>query len=265
MNWFGRLFRKSKQDVQLDSELRFHIEQQTAASIAGGMPPDESRRRALAQFGGLESRKEETREARGTHFIETLLQDIRFALRMLRKSPGFTAVAVLTLALGIGATTAIFSVVNAVLLKSLPYQQPDRLMFVQERIPRLNQRPISVSAPDILVMQRDNRVFDALGAFCTQSANISGAGEPQRVQTARVSANLFPMLGANALLGRTFSPGEDPPGHFVTILSYALWQEHFGGDPAVIGKTIELDAKPYTIIGVMPANFEFPPRGMGGR
>lgn len=262
MRWLSRLFHRSKQDAQLDSELRFHVEQQTADNIAAGMNPAEARRQALAQFGGLEYIKEEARDARGTQFMESLVQDIRFALRMLHKSPGFTAVAVLTLALGIGATTAIFSVVNAVLLKSLPYQHADRLMFVQERIPKFDQRAIPVSAPDILVMRRDNHVFDSLAAFRTSAANLSGTGEPQRIQTARVSANLFPMLGANALLGRTFSPDEDSPGHFVAILSYALWQEHFGGDPTVIGKSIALDGQPYTIIGVMPASFELPPRGM---
>ncbi|HXT87223.1 MAG TPA: ABC transporter permease, partial [Verrucomicrobiae bacterium] len=262
MTWFFRFFRRRKLEAQLDSELRFHIEQQTANHIAAGMNPAEARRRALAQFGGLESRKEEAREARGTQFLDALFQDIRFALRMLRKSPGFSITAILTLALGIGATTAIFSVVNAVLLKSLPYQNPDRLMLVQERIPKLSNAAIAVSAPDIAVMQRENHVFESIAAFDTESLNLSGTGEPQRVAAARVSANLFPTLGASALLGRTFSRDEDPPGHFVTVLSYSLWQGHFGGNPAVLGKTIALDGLPYTIIGVMPASFEFPPRGM---
>ena len=262
MTWLSRFFRRSKQDAQLDSELRFHVEQQTAANVVAGMPPEEARRRALAQFGGMEYVKEETREARGTQFVESLLQDTRFALRMLRKSPGFTITAILALAVGIGATTAIFSVVNAVLLKSLPYRQPDRLVFVQERIPKFSQRAVSVSAPDILIMQRENHVFQSLAAFRGEALNLSGTGEPQRILGERVSASLFPMLGASALLGRTFSADEDPPGHNVAILSYAIWQEHFGGDPTIIGKTIALDGQAYTIIGVMPASFEFPPRGM---
>src|SRR5690348_4001958 len=262
MNWLTRLFGKSKQDAQLDSELRFHIEQQIATNIAGGMPAAEARRRAFAQFGGLEHMKEETRDARGTLSLESLLQDIGFALRMLRKSPGFSLTAVLTLALGIGATTAIFSVVNAVLLKSLPYDHSDKLVFVQERIPKFSQRAVSVSAPDVLVMQRENHVFDDLAAFRGEALNLSGAGEPQRLLGERVSSSLFPMLGAHALLGRTFSANEDPPGHFVTVLSYSLWQEHFGGDAGIIGKSIALDGQAYTIIGVMPAKFEFPPRGM---
>ena len=266
MTWFSRFFRKRRLDAQLDSELRFHVEQQTAANIAAGMSPAEAHRRALAQFGGLEPMKEDTRDARGTQFIESLLQDMGFALRMLRKSPGFSVTAVLTLALGIGATTAIFSVVNAVLLKSLPYQQPDKLMLIQERVSKLSDRPVAfeVSAPDILVMQRNNHVFDSLAAFRTQSANLSGRGEPQRIVTARVSTDLFPMLGASPILGRTFSPDEDLPGHYVTVLSYALWQDNFGGDPAIIGKSIALDGQPYTIVGVMPAGFQFPPRGMPG-
>ena len=262
MRWLIRFFSKSKLDAQLDSELRFHVEQQTAENIAAGMNPAEARRRALAQFGGLESRKEEAREARGTQILDALFQDIRFALRMLRKSPGFSITAVLTLALGIGATTAIFSVVNAVLLKSLPYQNPDRLMLVRERIPKFNERAIAVSAPDTLVMQRDNHVFASMAVFRTSASNLSGTGQPQRILTARVSASLFALLGADPLLGRTFSANEDPPGHFVTILSYSLWQERFGGDHGIIGKSIALDGQPYTIIGVMPASFEFPPRGM---
>jgi len=262
MTWFSRLLRKRRLDLQLDSELRFHLEQQIATNIAHGMSPAEARRRALAQFGGLEYMKEEAREARGTFSLESLLQDVGFALRMLRKSPGFSITAILTLALGIGATTAIFSVVNAVLLKSLPYDHSDKLVFVQERIPKFSQRAVSVSAPDVLVMQRENHVFDDLAAFRGEALNLSGAGEPQRLLGERVSSSLFPMLGAHALLGRTFSTNEDPPGHFVTVLSYSLWQEHFGGDAGIIGKSIALDGQAYTIIGVMPAKFEFPPRGM---
>jgi len=136
MRWLSRLFRRSKLDAQLDSELRFHVEQQTAQNIAAGMDPDDARRRALAQFGGLEYIKEETRDARGTHFIETLLQDVRFAFRILRKTPFITAIALLSLALGIGANTAIFSLIDAVMLRMLPVQNPEQwrsLNFVRPR------------------------------------------------------------------------------------------------------------------------------------
>lgn len=262
---FRSLFRRRRADADLDAELRDHLEQKTARYLVTGLAPADARRQALIDLRGVEQTKENCRDARGVNWLEYLIQDLRFALRMLRKSPGFTAVAVLTLALGIGATTAIFSVVNAVLLKSLPYRQPDKLMLVQERIAKFSRNGIPVSAPDIAVMQRDNHVFESLAAFHTELLNLSGAdAHPERVPAARVSANLFPMLGANPVLGRAFSPSEDPPGHFVTVLSYALWQEHFGGDSSVLGKTIALDGQPYVIVGVMPPRFQFPPTGMPG-
>ena len=259
------LFRKRAVEQALNDELRSSVEVLTEEKIKNGVSQSVAMREALIELGGVEQVKEEVRAIRAGRLLEDVAGDLRFAFRTLRKSPGFSITAVVTLALGIGATTAIFSVVNAVLLKSLPYDHSDQLVFVQERIPNFSQRAVSsasVSAPDVLVMQRENHVFSSLAAFRTSAANLSGAGHAQRIQTARVSASLFPMLGAHALLGRTFSANEDPPGHFVTVLSYSLWQEHFGGDAEVIGKSIALDGQPYTIIGVMPARFEFPPRGM---
>ena len=256
------MFQKERADRELDEELRGFMDMAAEESMKQGRSQKDALRAVRLERGSPEAAKELVRSAGWESLLETFWRDLRYGLRQLRRSPGFTVVAILTLALGIGATTAIFSVVNAVLLKSLPYQQPNNLMFVQERLPKFSNRAIPVSAPDVLTMQRDNNVFDSLAAFQTVARNLSGAGEPQRILAARVSASLFPTLGANPLFGRTFSPGEDPPGHFVAILSYALWQEHFGGDPAVIGKTIALDGQPYTIIGVMPASFEFPPRGM---
>jgi putative ABC transport system permease protein len=256
------LFAREKADAELDAELRGYLEASAAQKMRNGMSREQALRAARVELGSMEAVKDEVRGVGWETVAEALGRDIHFALRMLRKSPGFTLVAALTLALGIGATTAIFSVVNAVLLKPLPYQHSDGLMFVEERIPKISNSAMPVSAPDIGVIERDNHVFESLAAFCTEPANLSGAGEPQRIVTARVSADLFPMLGATPLLGRTFSPDEDPPGHFVAILSYALWQGHFGGDSAIIGKTVALDGEPYTVVGVMPASFEFPPRGM---
>jgi putative ABC transport system permease protein len=187
-------------------------------------------------------------------------QDLRYGVRMLGKSPGFTAVAVLALALGVGANTAIFSVVNTVLLRPLPFKDSGRLVLLQEGIPKLGVRAIPVCAPDVLDYERQNHVFEELGAFRTTSYDLSGLGEAERVRAARVSAGLFPLLGVQPALGRVFAREEDQPGHLVAVLSDGLWRR-FGADPGVVGRTVALDRKPYTIIGVMPPRFEFPLRG----
>ena len=262
MSWVKRLFARGRVYGDLSAEIREHLEEKIEELVAEGMPRKDAEAAARKEFGNVTLMEERGREVWQWPRLESFFADVRYGLRMLRKSPGFTAVAVLTLALGIGATTAIFSVVNAVMLKSLLYSQPDKLMLVRERLIKFSKNAIPVSAPDIGVMQRDNQVFESLAAFRSLALNLSSVGEPQRILAGRVSANLFPMLGAHTLLGRVFSPDEDAPGHFVTVLSYALWQEHFGGNRAAIGKSIALDGQPYTIIGVMPASFQFPPRGM---
>src|SRR5690348_7721851 len=253
MSWVRRVFLRGRVYGDLSAEIREHLEEKIEEHVAEGMPRTQAEAKARKEFGNVTLMEERGREVWQWPRLESFISDVRYGLRMLRKSPGFTAVAVLTLALGIGATTAIFSVVNAVMLKSLLYSQPDKLMLVRERLIKFSKNAIPVSAPDIGVMQRDNHVFESLAAFRSLALNLSSVGEPQRILAGRVSANLFPMLGAHTLLGRVFSPDEDPPGHFVTVLSYALWQEHFGGDPAAVGKSIALDGQPYTIIGVMPA------------
>ncbi len=187
-----------------------------------------------------------------------VIQDLRYGLRMLGRNPGFTAVAVLTLALGIGANTAIFSVVNAVLLRPLPFKNPARLIAHYEGFPGMGYPKVGFSPPDYAIFAREQRSFVDIGAFRDDHVEISGQGEPERVIAARVSASLFPMLGAEPMLGRTFAPDEDAPGHEVAILSYELWQRRFGGDISVIGKTIELDRQAYAVIGVMPQDFKFP-------
>jgi putative ABC transport system permease protein len=246
MRWLSRLFRRSEQDAQLDSELRFHVEQQTADNIAAGMNPDEARRRALAQFGGLEYIKEETRDARGTQFVESLVQDIRFALRMLRKSPGFTLVAVLTLALGIGANTAIFSVVDAVVLRPLPFNDSQRVVTVWWGIPSRD-------------LPNGTGTLEVAADYASGRLNISGSGTPQRIAGAEVSQSWFRVFGLHPLLGRTFSTTDEQPGHVpVMILSHELWQSGYQADPHIVGRTISLDGKAFTAIGVLPAGFDFP-------
>jgi putative ABC transport system permease protein len=181
---------------------------------------------------------------------------------MLRSKPGFTVLAVLTLALGMGASTAIFSVVDAVLLRPLPYGTPDRLVMVKEWIPKAIPDPIPVCAPDVGQFQRENHTFESLAAFHGGQFDLAGGAEPQRVNVDRVSANLFSLLGVQPSLGRAFTADEDHPGHLVAILSHGLWQRQFGADPNIVGHTVTLNRQPYTVIGVMPRPFIFPLAGM---
>ncbi|HEV2616750.1 MAG TPA: ABC transporter permease [Candidatus Acidoferrales bacterium] len=255
MRWLARLFRKGKQDAQLDSELRFHVEQQTADNIAAGMNPGEARRRALAQFGGTEYIKEECRDVRGTHFIESLLQDIRFALRMLRKSPGFTAVAVLTLALGIGANTAIFSLINSVLLQPLPgIANPGQLVSLF----RMQKGdPFGVNGyPDYVDYRDRNHSFSGLAAHATTWMNL-GTGEPERIIGDIVTGNYFPVLSVQPGLGRLIVPDDDTKrdGNAVVVLSYSLWERKFGASRGILGSKIVLNGYPFTVIGVAPRGF----------
>jgi len=259
MTWLSRLFRKSKQDAQLDSELRFHVEQQTADNTAAGMPQDEARRRALAQFGGLESRKEETRDARGTHFLETLLQDIRYAFRTLRKSPSFTAIAVLTLALGIGANTAIFSVVNAVLLRSLPYSNPEQLVSLSDAPPQQPDARGGFSYVNFAECRAQNTIFSEMAGNQFHGMTLTGAGEPAELNIAIVTPEIFSLLEAKPLLGRTFLSQDGKQGAApVAVISEGLWRNRFSSNPNLVGKSISLDKRSFTVVGVMPAGFRFP-------
>src|SRR5579862_8381597 len=189
------------------------------------------------------------------------LQDVRFGLRGLLRRPGFAAIGIVTLALGIGANTAIFSVVNAVLLRPLPFSEPDRLGIVFEGIPSLGFPRVGFSVPDFEIYSEGQRSFESLAAYLNLSMERSGRGDPQRVVAARTSANLLSVLGASPLLGRAFTTEEDAPGHHVAILSYGLWQGKYGADPGVLGQSVVLDREPYTIVGVMPRPFQFPLRG----
>ena len=270
MSWLSRFFRKQKQDVQLDSELRFHVEQQTADNVAAGLSPGEARRRALAQFGGLETIKEETRDARGTHFVETLLQDIRYALRTLRKNPGFAAVAILTLALGIGANTAIFSVLNSVLLNNLPVKDPQQLVFLTNSDNQGMESGFGdgvrdfVTYPEFRELARDNQVFSDLLAASSFTASIpvelegpnsGGSGAPAQISL--VSGSYFSVLGVDPILGRAFNTDVDNlrDANPVAVISYAFWQDRFGGARDVLGRKISIHRTSYDVIGVAPPEF----------
>jgi len=248
------LFRGNSAETELDDELRFHFERYVQKYERSGVSRDEALRRARIEFGGLDQVKEECREARGVHVMEELVQDVRYGLRMLRKSPGFTAVALLTLALGIGANTAIFSVVYGILLRPLPYQDPSRLIVLNESTPRVGL--VSVSYPDFQDWRVQSHAFSQIAAVGAVTFNLAGVNQPENISGEAVSSNFFSILGMHPLLGRDFAPAEEKLGTApVVLLTYQLWQSHLGGDPNVLGHTINLDGNGFTIVGVLPPDF----------
>jgi putative ABC transport system permease protein len=192
--------------------------------------------------------------------MNSLWQDLRFGVRMLAKSPGFAAIAIATLALGIGANAAIFSVVNAVLLRPLPFAQSDHLVSISETLPGFDNS-LPMNAPDFHAFTERQRSFESMATYRSKHFDLSGGGEPEHISGARAAANLFPLLGVQPILGRTFTQDEDPVGHNVVILSDGLWKRRYGSDPNILGRSISLDREAYTVVGVMPANFQFPLKG----
>lgn len=255
------LFRRAKLDRDFDEEMSAHLELAVEENLRRGLSPAEARRQALVRFGGLQQIKEQHREAHSLPLLETLFRDLRLGLRTLAKSPGFTAVAVLTLALGIGANTAIFSVVYAVLLKALPYPQADRLVMLYEnvRLPNYQNDRNEVSPGNFSDWTKQNTVFENMAAYRNRSFNLIGTGEPLRVEGELVSANFFSALQIHAELGREFIAEEDRPGaSHVVVMSDGLWRSHFGSDPQILGKKLLLDGEGYEVVGVAPAGFHFP-------
>jgi predicted permease len=257
----GGLFGKARHDGELADELESNLQFHIADNIRTGMSREEARRQALIQLGGIEQTKEDVRDQRGLPRIETFLHDTRYALRMLRKNPVFTFVAIATLALGIGATTAIFSVVNSVLLRPLAYPGSDRLYVIKEVIPQwASSAPLlDANLPDFLIWRQQTRSFEDIALTEGGSMILSGAGDPERVRLTRASANFLGMLGVTPALGRSFRPEEDTTGQGnVVILSDFIWRSRFHGDPFIIGRAIALDGAPYTVVGVLPASFHMP-------
>src|SRR6266478_655764 len=259
-NRLRNLFLKDTVEREADQELRFHLEREVAQQISSGMSPEEARRVALLEFGGLEQFKEDCREARGVNRIETLLADLRYGFRTLRKSPGFAIVSVLTLALGIGANTAIFSMVNALLLHPYNFRNLYSLVRVWEDRGIDEGYDARYIAPaDAEDLRSSNSVFEGLTTYNYQSFGLGVEGDVQPVLGCRVSANFFDVLAVTPAAGRLFSTAEEQPGaNQVVILSYGTWQRRFAGDPQLLGKTISLNSRVYTIVGIMPKDFDYP-------
>ncbi|HXM44491.1 MAG TPA: ABC transporter permease [Bryobacteraceae bacterium] len=250
------VFRRETVESEMDMELRFHSERQLEKYLKTGMSRDEAQRRVRMDFGGLEQVKEECRDARGVSLLETLAQDLRYGWRMLLKSPGFAAAALFTLALGIGANTAIFSLVYGVLLQPLPFKDAARLMLLHETTPRVGD--VSVSYPNFLDWRAQSHMFSEMAAVSNVGFNMTGARQPENIGGLAVSPNFLSMAGIRPVIGRGFTPDEEKAGTApVLLLSYALWQSHFGGDRGVIGQTIRLDSRTLTIVGVLPKEFRW--------
>jgi putative ABC transport system permease protein len=257
MRWTN-IFRRSRIEKEMSDELRFHIETCARDLMSReGVSRDEALRRARIEFGAIEKYREEGREAHGLSVLDHLIQDIRYALRILRKNPGFTIAAVCTLAVGIGANTAIFSVVDAVILRPLTYRDAGRLVSIHEKVPPLEAAPIN--ALHFLEWRKSARSFEDMAILYGFKASLTGGTEPERINLMRASPHLFSMLGVQAQLGRTFFDNEDQPGRgSVAVISYGLWRRRFGGDSGIIGRTVKLDGFSYQIIGVLPEEFRFP-------
>jgi hypothetical protein len=260
MSW-RRFFRRAQRDAESARDIQFYLDTETEDNMARGMPPEEARAAALRQFGNPALIREEIYHMNSIAFLETTLQDLLYALRTMRSNPGFVITAVLTVALGIGGNTTMFTVIRAVLLKPLEYRDPDRLVRVSADYPKRNSQDTTFSLQRFLDMRAAGRSFSGFGAYLLSPENVtlSGSGEPEALKEARVSANFLEILGVQPLLGRSFLENEDirggPP---VAMISAELWKRRFGSDPQVAGRAATLNSTPHTIIGVLPVGFAFP-------
>jgi putative ABC transport system permease protein len=252
------LLRRAQLDHDLDEELRSHVEMRAADNTAAGMSTEQARYEAQKRFGNTTLLKEDTRGVDIIGWLDEAARDFRLALRLLQRSPGFTAVAVLTLALGIGANTAIFSVIDSVLLRPLPYHEPDQLVMVWENNSQHPNPHNTVSPPNFVDWQSRNTIFSSMAYIFDGRDNLTGNGDPQEVVVQDVSVNFFSLLGVHLLLGPGFTPENGQAGHDnVVILSYGFWNEHFAADPAIVGKSIVLNGHPQIVVGVAPQKFQW--------
>ena len=251
------LFSRAEVERDLDEELTAYVELLVEEKVRAGMPPDEARRAARLEAGGVERLKDDVRDARSGATIESALGDLRHAVRLLLRAPGFAAIAVLTIALGIGANSAIFSVVNAVALKPLAYPDPDRLVYITSQFPTLGFDKFWVSPPEFFELRERSRSFEELAAYTTGAVNISDGTNPERVSAVQMTAGMFDVLGVRPILGRAFTAEQDGANpDDVVVLSYELWRRIFAGDPAAVGKTIDINGRRTTIVGIAPPGFD---------
>jgi hypothetical protein len=257
MNWWQRLLHRRQMEQRLEKELHFHLEQHANDLVARGLDPAEARRLARLALGGPEQVKEQCRDARGTRWLDDLFQDVHYAIRMLGNNPGFAAVALVTLALGTGATAVMFTVVNGVLLKPLPYEEPDRLVTLQEKTESPNQFGDlwAFAYPNFLDCRHDSQSL-TMAAWRYNGGIVSASGEAEYVDAIETSSDLFSVLGITLFRGRAFLPDEDRLGAApVAVISYDLWQRRFAGNPAAVGAMLVFDGRPYTIVGITPSGF----------
>jgi predicted permease len=258
---FKGLFNKERKDRELAEELEAHVRMHTEENVRLGMTSVAARRDALIKLGGLDQTKEKYREGRGLPMLESVLQDFRFGFRMLRKSPGFTTIAILTLTFGIGANIAIFSVIDRLLLNLFPFPQPERLVSIYQKDPGIPKAMISY--PNFLDFQKDSHTFESMTIWRDTRLTLSGKGDAQRLSGKMVSSNYFSVLGIAPILGRTFSPDEDQLGSApVALIGEAFWKSQFAADSKIAGTTLTLNGKLYTVVGVVPSFRVF--RDLGG-
>jgi predicted permease len=255
------LLRRDAVERELDEELQYHVEQQTAENIRQGMAPDAARRAALRAIGGIEYRKEQVRDTRGTRWIEDLLGDVRFALRSLGRARGFATTVVLTLALGIGANTAMFTLLRGTLLRPLPNREGERLVYLRQSAPGAQQKNVQFSVPEVADLRAGAKTLTALAEYSSALpfTLVGSDGQPVRVRVGIVSGNYFDVMGLEPVLGRVLSAGDDGAAAApVAVLSYEYWMERFGGDPKVVGRTVRLNDKISTIVGVVQSAPSYP-------
>ncbi|MCK5653317.1 MAG: ABC transporter permease, partial [Gemmatimonadetes bacterium] len=252
------LFSRDTVEREMDEEMRAHLELEIEENLRKGLGSDEARRAALVSFGGVERFKERARDARGGRLLDDLLQDLRYAFRTLSKSPGFTLAAIFILAIGIGANTAVFSLLHTVLIRPLPYPEADRLLAIESTADNGNET-MPLSYADMLDLESLSRTVDEIGGAWYTNFTFTGDEGPERIPGSEVTANFNEVLGVEPILGRSFRPEEQTPGAArVVLIGAGLWQRRYGSDPDIVGKVITTGGSPSTIVGVMPPHFHFP-------